>query len=171
MTPDIAAAGPLSPPRRRSRWVWALLILSLALNLVVVGVVVGSRWAVRSGGYWDAPLFMERTHRFMRGLPDDRRALIRGVFSQYQPRLRPFWHDARQARVAIGRLIEQSYTPDAFETALTDLFEKEARARQASRPMIAAMLNILLPGERRHFLAVYMPYLSEMQGRPDSPAP
>ena len=37
--------------------------------------------------------------------------------------------------------------------------------------MVAAMLNALKPAERLHFLAVYMPYLNEMQGRPDAAAP
>jgi uncharacterized membrane protein len=171
MTTDIAATQPLSPARRVPRWVWALLVLSLALNLLILGVVGGSLWAVRRGGYWDAPLFMERTHRFMRGLSDDRRTLIRGVFAEYKPQLQPYWREVRMSRVALGRLIEQDYAPEAFDAALTDMFEKEARARQASRPMVAAMLKLLRPEERRHFLAVYMPYLNEMQGRPDRAAP
>jgi uncharacterized membrane protein len=171
MTTDIAAAEPISPKRRTPRWLWTLLFLSLALNLLIVGVVGGSIWAVRRGGFWDAPLFMERTHRFMRGLPEERRALVRYVFAEYKPQLRPYWHDVRQARVVIGRLVEQGYAPEEFEAALTDMFEKENRARQASRPMIAAMLKLLKPEERRHFLAVYMPYLNEMQGRPERASP
>jgi hypothetical protein len=171
MTTDIAAAEPFSPKRRTPRWVWALLFLSLALNLLILGVVGGSMWAVRRGGFWDAPLFLERTHRFMRGLPEDRRALVRGVFAQYRPQLQPYWRDVRGARVVVGRLVEQGYTPEEFEAAIADVFEKENRARQASRPMISAMLKLLKPEERRHFLAVYMPYLNEMQGRPERPAP
>jgi hypothetical protein len=107
----------------------------------------------------------------MRGLPEERRALVRGVFAEYKPQLRPYWHEVRQARVVIGRLVEQAYAPEEFEAALTDMFEKENRARQASRPMIAAMLKLLKPEERRHFLAVYMPYLNEMQGRPERASP
>jgi uncharacterized membrane protein len=171
MTTEIAADEPFAPKRRTPRWIWALLVVSLAINLLIVGVVGGSIWAVRRGGYWDAPLFMERTHRFMRGLPEDRRAMIKSVFAEHRPTLQPYWREVRLARVQIGRLIEQGYEPEAFDAALADMFEKESRARQASRPMVAAMLKLLKPEERRHFLAVYMPYLNEMQGRPDRAAP
>ncbi len=166
MTADIMTAAP-APKRRTPRWLWALLILSLALNLLIIGIIGGSLWAVRRGGYWDAPLFMERTHRFMRGLPDERRAQVRAIFAQYQPQLQPYWRDVRAARVRIGQLVERGYTPEEFEAALNDLFAKEAKAREASRPMIAAMINALRPNERRLFLSVYMPYLSELQGRPE----
>jgi uncharacterized membrane protein len=162
---------PAEPGRRTPRWIWALLFLSLALNLLIIGVIGGSMWAVRRGGFWDAPLFMERTHRFMRRLPEERRAVVRSTFAQFRPQLQPYWRDVRMARVAIGRLIEDGYTQEQFDAALTDLFAKEARAREAARPMIAQMLNVLKPEERRRFLAVYMPYLNEIQGRPERPAP
>jgi uncharacterized membrane protein len=146
---------------------WVLLILSLALNLLIIGIIGGSLWAVRRGGYWDAPLFIERTHRFMRSLSEERRARIRGIFAQYQPELKPYWRGVREARVRIGQLVEQGYRPEEFEAALNDLFQKEGQAREASRAMIAAMINVLRPAERRIFLSVYMPYLAELQGRPE----
>lgn len=167
MTTDTVTSGPVSAKRRAPRWMWVLLILSLALNLLVVGIVMGSMWAVRRGGYWDAPMFFERTHRFMRGLPSERRAEIRRLSAEYRPQIRPHWRAVREARIAIGRLIERDYTPQEFDAALTALFDSEAKAREAARPMIAAMLKALKPEERRHFLTVYMPYLSEMQGRPE----
>jgi uncharacterized membrane protein len=164
MTTDI-----VTPPARRraSRWLWLALILSLALNLLIIGVVGGSLWAVRRGGFWDAPLFLERSHRFMRGLSEERRAELRGIFKQHKPELQPVWHEVRLARVHIGRLVAGGYTPEQFDAALADLLQKEARGREAARPMIAAMLNALRPNERRHFLSVYMPYLQELQGRPE----
>lgn len=162
------AAGAVSPKRRTPRWIWLLLILSLALNLLIIGVVGGSLWAVRRGGFWDAPLFLERTHRFMQSLPADRRQQLRALFAQYQPQLDPDWREIRQARVTIGRLIERGgYTAEEFDAAMSDLLTKEAKGREAAKPMIAAMLNALKPEERRAFLSVYMPYLNEIQGRPD----
>ena len=68
MTTDIAAAQPLSPARRVPRWVWALLVLSLALNLMrslradprqvpwpsiaMAGVLIGM---LRATNTWDFP--------------------------------------------------------------------------------------------------------------------
>jgi uncharacterized membrane protein len=169
MTTDAALS--VSPKRRVARWLWALLILSLALNLLVIGVVGGSLWAVRRGGYWDAPLFMERAHRLMRGLSDERRTAVRAIFAQYRPQLQPSRGALRQARVELGRLLARDHSPQELDAALADMLAKEARARDAARPMIAAVLNALKPEERLHFLAVYMPYLNEMQGRPDGAAP
>lgn len=166
MTSDAVPTAPQQTTRRAPRWMTALLVISLALNLLVVGIVLGSAWAVRRGGYWDAPMFFERTHRFMRGLPPERRAQIRALFAEHKPRLEPHWREVRKARVEIGALIERGYTPEQFEAALDDLAAKELRARQAAKPMIASMLSTLAPRERLHFLAVYMPYLNEMQGRP-----
>lgn len=171
MTTDVAASPPVLPRRRAARWLWGLLILSLALNLLVIGVVGGSIWAVRRGGHWDAPLFMERAHRLMRGLPHERRTAVRAVFAQYRPQLEPLRREVRQARVDLGHLLARDYSPQELDAALADMLAKESRAREAARPMIAAMLNALKPSERLHFLAVYMPYLNEMQGRPDGAAP
>ena len=136
----------------------------------IVGIVVGSAWAVRRGGYWDAPIFFERTHRFMRGLPPERRTQLRALYAEYKPKLEPYWREVRKARLAMGALIERGYKPEQIEAALDDLAAKELRARQAAKPMIAAVLSALEPRERLHFLAVYMPYLNEMQGRPESGA-
>src|SRR5262245_25529917 len=110
-TTDAAADTPPQPPKRRvPRWMWLLLIVSLAANLLIVGVLGGSMWAVRRGGYWDAPLFMERMQRFMGGLPADRRAAVRAAFAEYRPQLRPYRQEVRAARVRIGQLIESGYT-------------------------------------------------------------
>jgi uncharacterized membrane protein len=176
MTTDSMAAAPhpatapfQPPPRRRaSRWIWALLIASLALNLLVIGIICGSLWAIKRGGLWDAPLFLERTHRFMTRLPADRRKEIRRIFAEYKPQLTPAWREVRQARVNVGRLIDGDYTPEELEEALGELSQKETRARELATPMIAAMLAALQPQERRLFLAVYMPYLAELQGRPET---
>jgi len=170
MTADVLAAEPLRTKRRAPRWMWGLLVLSLAVNLLGVGILGGSLWAVRRGGFWEAPVFWERTHRFMSGLPEERRTQLRGLFLENKPQLQPYWREVRKARVAIGGLIERGYSAQEFEAALNDLFEKEGRARQAAKPMIAAMLNALQPQERAHFLSVYMPYLYELQGRPDGNA-
>ena len=61
MTTDILTTVP-TPKRRSPRWMWVLLILSLALYLLIIGVICGSLWAVCRGGFWDAPMFLERSH-------------------------------------------------------------------------------------------------------------
>jgi uncharacterized membrane protein len=160
--------------RRAPRWVWALLILSLAVNLLILGVALGSVWAMRSGGYWDAPVAFERSQRFMGRLPEARRREIRAIFFEYRARLAPYWREVRAARVAIGRLIEKGgYSGQEFDAALDALFQKELAARQAIKPMVAEMVAKLEPDERTHFLSVFFPYLDDFQtragGNPPSP--
>ncbi|HEY7644026.1 MAG TPA: periplasmic heavy metal sensor [Hyphomicrobiales bacterium] len=171
MSSAAADIGPAAK-RRAPRWMWALLILSLCLNLLIAGIVLGSIWAVRKGGYWNAPVAFERSQRFMASLPQERRQEIRAVFFEQRKRLEPYWRDVREARVTLGRLIERgNYAQAVFEAAIDDLNRKEAAAREAAKPMLTAMVAKLQPNERVHFLSVFMPYLDEIQGRPAAKLP
>jgi uncharacterized membrane protein len=153
--------------RRTPRWMWVLLILSLAFNLMTLGIVCGSMWAVRQGGLWDAPIALERSQRFMQGLPQERRAEIKSIFFGHKPGLVPFWREVRQARLAIGQLIKRgTYTEAELDAAMDDLFKKEMAARQAAKPMVADMMAQLNSGERLHFLSVFLPYLDDVQAQP-----
>ncbi len=157
--------------RRTPRWVWALLTLSLSLNLLIVGVVLGSIWAVRKGGYWQAPIAFERSQRFIGGLPEARRREIRAIFFEHRPNLKTYWQNVRQARIRIARLIEGGpYSRDALNEAMTDLFKKEENARVAAKPMITAMLAKLNADEKVHFLRVFLPYLDEAHSFPNAPS-
>ena len=105
--------------RRTPRWMWVLLIVSLALNLMVLGVVFGSLWAVRHGGMWDAPVAFDRSQRFMQGLPRERRAEMQSVFFSHKPGLIPYWREVRLARLAIGQLIKRGdYSQDELNKAM-----------------------------------------------------
>lgn len=160
---DVAAEGGRIE-RRAPRWMWISLFLSLAVNLMIVGVICGTLWAVKRGGYWDAPTMLERNFRFMRFLAPERRDQIRDVFKQHKPGLEPYWREVRDARVRISRMItEGGHPPAEMERAIDELFEKEVRARQAARPMIRDMLARLTPDEKLHFLRVFVPYLDEAQ--------
>lgn len=166
---SVGTADTAVPVRRASRWVWVLLILSLAINLMIGGIAFGSIWAVRHGGLWDVPIALERSQRFMQGLPPERRGEIMSVFHSHKPGLIPSWREVRQARLAIGALIKRGGYSDAeLDTAMDTLFQKEIAARQAAKPMIAAIMAQLKPDERLHFLRVFLPYLDDVQAQPPS---
>ncbi|MGB0085152.1 MAG: periplasmic heavy metal sensor [Rhodomicrobiaceae bacterium] len=157
--------------RRSSRWMWVLLILSLSINLLIIGITLGSLWAIRNGGYWNAPVAVERSIRFMSGLPKARREEIRAIFFEYKPRLAPYWGEVRQARIKIGGLIKSgSYSKEQLDAAMDEMFRKELAAREAAKPMIAEMVGKLNPRERIRFLSVFVPYLDEVQGQPPGKA-
>jgi uncharacterized membrane protein len=166
-----AAEGTGAIIHRTPRWMWVLLILSLALNLMILGIVCGSLWAVRHGGLWDAPIALERSQRFMSGLPQERRAEMKAVFFGHKPAMVPFWRDVRQARVTIGKLIKGgTYTEAELNASMDDLFQKEMAARRAAKPMVSDMMAQLKPDERLHFLSVFLPYLDEVQAQPAAQA-
>jgi uncharacterized membrane protein len=169
---SVAAETKPAVERRAPRWMWVLLTLSLSLNLLIAGIVIGSRWAVRQGGYWNAPVAFERSQRFMASLPQERRQEIRAIFFEQRKRLAPYWRDVREARRTLGRLIEAGNYSDAMlDAAMNDLTQKENAAREAAKPMLTAMIAKLQPRERVRFLSVFMPYLDEAQGRPPPPPP
>jgi uncharacterized membrane protein len=152
---------------RTPRWMWISLILSLAVNLMVLGVVFGSMWAVRHGGLWDIPVALDRSHRFMQGLPSERRSEIKAIFFDHKRNLAPYWREVREARIAIGKLIKSGgYSAAEFNAAMDLLFQKEAAARMAAKPMISDIVARLQPDERLHFLSVFLPYLDEAQAQP-----
>lgn len=166
---SVNAADTAVAVRRVPRWVWVLLILSLALNLLICGIAFGSIWAVRHGGLWDVPIALERSQRFMQGLPQERRGEIKSVFYRHKQGLIPYWREVRQARLAIGELIKHGGYNDAeLDKAMDTLFQKEIAARQAAKPMIAAIMAQLKPQERLHFLRVFLPYLDDVQAQPPS---
>ena len=54
--------GTLEPKRRAPRWMLAALLVSLALNLVIVGSVAGAVWRFRTpptwaSAFWTLPRF------------------------------------------------------------------------------------------------------------------
>jgi uncharacterized membrane protein len=152
--------------RRTPRWMWVLLVVSLAVNLMILGVAFGTFWAVRNG-LWDAPVALERSHHFMQGLPPERRAEVRAIFFAHKAGLMPFWREVRQARAAIGRLIKRGdYTEAELNAAMDEVFKKELASKQASKPIASDILAHLRPNERLHFLSVFMPYLDEVQAQP-----
>jgi uncharacterized membrane protein len=160
---DVAAEGGRIT-RRAPRWMWVSLVVSLSLNLLIAGVICGTIWAVKRGGYWDVPTMIERNARFMSYLPKERRGQIRAVFHRHKPALVPYWSEVRRARVAIGEMIGKGgYSEAEMKTAMDNLFQKEMKAREAAMPMIGDMLSKLTPPEKMHFLRVFVPYLDEAQ--------
>jgi len=156
--------------RRSPRWMWGLLVVSLSINLLIAGIVIGSVWAIKRGGFWNVPTVIERNARFMRGLPEDRRDEIRSIFFEYRDDLRPYWQSLREARRDIGRLLRsETYSRAELDAAMETLFEQEKRARQAAKPMLQDMLSRLDRDERIHFLRVFVPILNRAQLRGDSP--
>lgn len=132
-----------------NKWLIGGLVLSLVVNLLLVGFVAG-----RMSGFGPAPGFgADPTAGFFRllgFLSDERRATItpelRKEMGQIMPMLRKIHGDQKDV---FEKLTADPFDPVALETALADLRENLTAAQIASHHSFVEMAKALTPGERK----------------------
>ena len=82
---------------RAPRWLWAALFTSLAINLVVVGLVVGAVWRLREP---PGPGVMPSLLGYTTTLPTERRTQLWAEAAAERAQLRPLRRAVRTARDA-----------------------------------------------------------------------
>lgn len=147
------AAVPAPTPKRR-RWIWAFLIVSLAINALLVGVIARGLWSARanvmmSGGGIEAAL-----PAFVDTLPTQRRdELRRSSLTQRPGALRPLRVEVRRARMEAYRaFIADPFDKSAFVAAQSRLFEAEGNLRMTVQRMLPEIGERLTAQERRAYL-------------------
>jgi uncharacterized membrane protein len=121
------APTPMPAERRAPRWMWIVLVLSLALNLLVAGAAAGALWHVRD--YHRAPhRGLDGMSRYLASLPADRREEIAALLEDDRAKSRSLRRLAREKRREAAR---------AFEAEPFDAVRLEAAARDASEARIA----------------------------------
>ena len=85
-TPE-AASAPRTP-----RWLWIALILSLALNLLIIGMATAAMMHFRNTQGGPSARFAH----YVRQLPKDRRDTLAAVLDQQRAELRPMRRKARE---------------------------------------------------------------------------
>ncbi len=148
---------------RTNRWLIGGLVVSLILNLLLVGFMAG-----RMSGFGPPPGFgPDPTSGFFRllgFLPDDRRAAIaptlRKDMGELMPVLRKMRGDQHQV---FETLTAEPFEPAALETALADLRTNLTAAQVASHHSFVEMAKSLTPEERKS-LARAMRRPSHMHG-------
>lgn len=150
-----APVPPSPPPTGMPRWAKITLIVSLALNLLLVGSIAGHRLATRHGPF--ASVFREADDaaRFARRLPAERRQALRAIFEKHRDEFRPHAEAVREARKGLEAASADPFDKVRFIAALAALQDAETKARSARRPMAAEMAAILTPEERKRFLNIH----------------
>lgn len=142
---------PVSPRERRLGFV---LILSLALNLLVLGAVAGvlTGWSwrgaphrVSSGSSEDYGLMA-----FTKQLPSDRRKEVRKTIKEERVTLRPLFIEVDDNRRDAARLLTaEPFDRGAFEAALDRLAESENKLKRSALGIVLKTSDTLSAEERR----------------------
>ena len=138
-------------PRRWPRWKGILLVVSLALNLLVVGIVataaVRHRLAPPPGTSQATVLSYART------LPDPRRRDLWEATRAERTALRPYRAELRRARDEVRKtLVAEPFDASKFKAAHAHLLEAEDGARRAAHVLFETVAMRLTADERRAFV-------------------
>ncbi len=133
------------PDRSAVRWLGIGLILSLAINAFIVGLIasktVKQREVVRRAGPPALVDALGDSRRLLRALPKERRKELRKIVRTYRPKLKP----QREAlTVARDKLIAVLRVEPTDQVALTRALDAIQDARFAMRDTGRAMLTDVL---------------------------
>lgn len=131
----------------KTRWIFgAILGLSLAVNLLLIGMVVGSKSAER---FKPVAAVAER----LGPLPPERRAFVRSKFREARPELRAATQEIRRLRAEIADYIASpDFNRPEAERRFASLREKTAQAQLRSQTLLLDTAEQLSPAERRILL-------------------
>lgn len=152
MTEPTPAAAPVVRTRT-PRWVLALLILSLAVNALVIGIVLRSVWHLRTAAAMSVDGLPSTFGRYVSQLPAQRQEAIGRNLAEGRQRVFALRRELRQARQeAAQRFVADPFDKEAFALSLGRVRAVEGNLRetmQSRMPDIAAAMSL---EERRAFL-------------------
>jgi uncharacterized membrane protein len=138
---------------RAPRWMWILLISSLALNLLGIGIVAGSFWQVRHARATAGGALPGTLAKFADTLPPARGAEIRDAIRAAQTAMTPLKQEARLARREAALVFTlEPFDKDKFAAAHARALAATLEVRQAYLRLLTAIGEKLSAEERGQFL-------------------
>ena len=146
------APSPAPVVRRAPRWMWIVLILSLALNLLVLGVAAGAIWHFRQGH--DFPHHgSDGLARYLATLPPDRRDEIASLIETERETSRRLRRLSREKRRDLARAFEADpLDADRLDTAARAASEARIPLIRQRQELFSAIAAKLTAAERRAYL-------------------
>lgn len=145
--------GGASGATRKRRWVWPVLIVSFALNLLFVGLMAGSWWrhdGPRGGRH---QVFVGAVERLMKDLPEAKRNRARQILDEHRGKLRPDRGAMKEAReTAKEAVLTEPYNEQKVVNALSRFRELRNNQHEARHVMILALMKELNLEERQQLL-------------------
>jgi uncharacterized membrane protein len=147
------AVQPGAPVKSR-RWLWVILVASLALNALLIGVVLRGVWIARANIAMTGGSIERALPSFVASLPAERReALGRTHLTDISAELRPLRRELRRARVEANRLfLADPFDKAGFVAAQERLLAAEAKLRRAVFDVLPEVGERLTVEERRAYL-------------------
>lgn len=139
--------------RRTSRWLRIVLILSLAINLLIAGVVAGRWWMHgRPHGPGQHP-FTAAIERLMKDLPEAKREHAGELLKHHRDTVRPLRELSREAREgAREAILTDPYDEAKVKTAFDRFRDIRQTRRQSTRDMMLGLMRELNLEERKKLL-------------------
>lgn len=157
-TPD-----PITPVPRKGtpRWLWALLVGSLALNLLIVGAVAGHRFG---GRRWHGAEFAGAERYLLRELASDRREALKGLVEDVVAAGRDVRKDLRLGRRAAAEAFAaEPFDRAKFEAAVQSMLDGQTLTRTGLVVKMGTLAEALTPEERAR-LAKHLRFLRHGPG-------
>jgi uncharacterized membrane protein len=139
-----------SIPELRSPWWTVLLVLSLMANLLVGGLVLGSRFRHGPGQF----AFLENRaqllpRNFFAGLPRERRQELMGVFEANRNQLLSYRKAADAVTLKFADILESSdFNADKLKPVVDEFTSGSTSIASRGNSLIIDIVRKLTPGER-----------------------
>lgn len=138
--------------RTAPRWMQVALLLSLAVNLVIVGLVAGAVWRFRPPPHLSGSVVTPNLLGYASTLPAQRRKVLWDATAEERSHVRPYRREVRAAREeTIKALTAEPFDREKFKAAQARQAETENRARQAVQDLYVKIADSLTPEERHAF--------------------
>ncbi len=158
-----------SAPRPRWSWMKWLLVGSLALNVLIVGVVVGALARGGPGGGRGSP---QNLIGYVSSMPSERRQLLLQRTSNLRPELKALRQQARLAhRERVAAITAEPFDRSRYIAAQTRQIETETKMRMLMRDIVADTAAAMSLDERRAFLRWRPPFRAPGPEEADLEAP
>ena len=150
--------------RKSPRWMKVLLVISISLNLLIVGAI-GSRMyfgpphftVAGKHGQLARPDAMRRAGlHMMWKLPREKRREIHQLVRNHRAEIQPQLQALAQARTQFANTLKTDYTPQQLDAALAKMYAAQNTVEQKSNELIVRFIDRLTPQERKQYAEILL---------------
>ena len=148
---ELKSTEPEKPVSKRS-WGKVILVLSLAVNLLFVGTIVGAGWVRHNGGPgWRGPQGF--VQRILRDLTSEKQQSIRALLTNHRETLRPKFEQMRAQKRELKQVLRSDpFNVDSVRQAAEKLHLSRQKLGEDRTELLIKVLQQLTPDERQKML-------------------